>query len=755
MAITPWIPTPIKLKDGQDVSAATVNPLLAQQTQRSQHLYERFNDLTNKSVLIAYDQPILPPASELEELTVKKNSVVFFDKEARDSSYVSGLSPALVDFAVSSINSTAYTPANSAYSFGIVKDLNESTLTADVFLFGLVEFDTNMDEGDNPIIQSDEINEEETDDTFQPGPFFLSRTEAGKITRSPGGVAIYIGYALSRKKLLLSPDVSEFNQFFTAYRFNLLDRPANKPYYDSGEEEWTLAGSSVVSKTKVGWVPATEDYVPDGVVIPEGAKFFYNLPSTANIDVDTGIDEATRAEQKELSSALPPNPVNFTLLTVNGIIQANVDLDAYGAYSITEAGIWWHLADDNYQPWSNDLTEREEITFRSSNWIRFEDVGHTFVAGDNLKFETTGSLPSGLSTSTLYYVINTRSSNVVPGRTDEIQISLTADGSAVTFTQDTTANTFFVPQPYIWKFSKGTESLRPKMLLQFLKFNPSLSESIVTSIKKYNTKSDIIRFYKPDKTESTKGTGDLTARVVLTYTDSTQTGAETGVSNLVYDEVTGVTTVSKAPIISKLYAGEGISVSQLMVGGENVPGHFIITSTIGSQTGRISYLEPNGAELTYDGLHSYLQMPYTSERPSDVTAKIILPAGVPIADMNLVLILIGTQAIAGGSSLNKVAFDFSYAVTKPGSTLTAATTPTTIEFSVPVPTTGYTAKTCFKIGGGLVASTFSIPLSDLSIPATAFSGDSVVNFKLSRATPASNAYAYPIGIVDLYWKIGA
>lgn len=754
MAITPWIPTPTKLKDGQDVSAATVNPLLSQQTQRSQHLYEKFNALDNKSVLIAYDQPILPPATEMEPITVKKNSVVFYDKELRGSAYVEGLGPAMVDFSVNSINSTAYTPANSAYAYGIVKDVNEADLTANVFILGLVEFEENMDEGDNPIIQSDEINVDETDGTFQPGPFFLSRTEAGKITRNPGGVAIFIGYALSRKKLMLSPDVSEFNQFFTAYRFNLLDRPANKPYFDGGTLTWTLGGSSIVSVTKVGWVPATVDYVPEGTIIPAGAKFFYNLPEASLIDADTGIDEATRSEQKDLSSVLPPNPVNFTLLTVNGIIQSNVDLDSYGAYSLTEAGIWWHLDEANYQPWANDITDREEVTFRGSNWVRFEDIGHTFANGDSLKFETTGSLPVELSTSTLYYVINTRSSGVVSGRVDEFQISLTANGSAVAFTTTTTADTFFVPQPYIWKFSKGSEAVRPKMLLQFLKFNPSLSESIVTSVKKYNPNSTAIRFYKPDKTESVKGNGDLFARLVLNYTDSVQTGADTGVSNLVYNEATGVTTVTKAPMVSKLIAGEGIDIQQLTVGGVATPGNFVVTSTVRTQTGRISYLEPNGAELIYDGLHSYLEMPYVTDRPSDITAKIILPAGVPIADMNLVFMLVGTQAIAGGGVANRVAFDFSYAVTKPGSVLGSATTPAPIEFSIPVPSTGYAAKTCFKVGGGLTAAAFSVPVSELLIPATAFSGDSVINFKLARATPASNAYAYSVGIVDLYWKIG-
>lgn len=751
MPITPWIPAVSKIKDGQDVSASTVNPILSQHTQRAQHLYEKFKDFGNKSVLIAYEQPILPPASELDPITISKNSVVFYDKELRDTSYVEGLSPAMVDFASSTINSTAYTPANSAYAFGIVKDINEDDNVADIYILGLVEFEENMDEGENPIIQSDEINEDETDASFQPGPFFLSRTEAGKITRNPGGVAIYIGYALNRKQLMLSPDVSEFNQFFTAYRYNLLDRPCNKPYLDG--DSWTLAGAAADSKEHVGWVPATEDFVPEGIIIPEGAKFFYNLPIPF-IDSDTGIDDATRAEQKDLASVLPPNPVNFTLLIVNGIVQANVDLDAYGAYALTEAGIWWYYDEDGQQPWASNINDREEVTFRASNWVRFENVGHTFVVNDALKFETTGSLPVELSTSTTYYVAAIRSSTVVPGRIDEIQISTTVDGTAIAFTAATDADTYFVPQPYIWKFSKGTEEQRPKMLFQFIKFNPSLTEAIVTSLKKYNPGSNAIRFYRPNKTESIIGTGDLYARLMLTYNDSVTTAAATGVSNLAYDEATGITTVTKAPIVSSIASGDGIDIQPVSIGGSIIPGNFIISSTVRSQSGRISYLEPDGAELLYDGLHSYLLMPYPTVLPSSLIAKIVLPAGIPLADMSLVFMMIGDSAIAGGSTTSKVGFDFSYSVTKPGAVLGNSTTPVPILFDIPVPSSGYVAKTCFKVGNGLTAATYSIPLSSLLIPSTAFSGDSVINFKLTRTEPETNAYEHPIGIVDLYWRIG-
>ncbi len=751
MPVTPWVPAVTRVRDGQDVSAAVVNPIFAQHTQREQYLYEKFNELANKSVLVAFDQLILPSANpEMGPATVVKNTVVFYEKEIDGDVVTEGIAAAKVDFAPGSINTTAYTPANSAYSMGIVKEISVDGDKADVFLLGLVEFDDDMNNTTDGIIQTDERIEDDED--FEPGPFFLSRTEAGRITRNPGGVAIFIGYALNRTKLLLSPDVSEFNQFFTAYRFNILDRPANKPIFI--DDAWTLDGASAISKTKVGWVPATEDYVPDGVIIPDGAKFFYNIPSNALVDLDSGITLDERASQKDLAATLPPNPVNFTLLTVNGIIQANRDLDTYGPYIITESGLWWYDDADSQQPWANDVPTRVEVGFTiSSEWI--DVVGnHTFILGDIIRFETDDTLPTGLLVDTDYFVVDTRDSNA-DDLLDQIQVSDTNGGTPILFS-DVGVSSHYIPQPYIWKFASGADAFRPKMLLQFLKFNPSLTEAIVTSLKKYNPASNAIRFFKPDRvTESTRGTGDLLARVVLTYVAGTALAtAGTAINSISYAEETGLITTVSAPSVSKIIEGDGISISEISVGGVIQPGSFLISSTLNSQTGKVSYLEPDGAELIYDGLHSYLNMPYPTVLPSSFIAKIVLPSGIPIADMSLRFMMVGGTTLGPGATNRAVAFDFSYAITKPGSTLGAASTPTVVSFNIPLATAGYTKNTCFKVGAGLTASTYSIPLTSLIIPATTFSGDSIVNFKLSRAVVVSNPYVSDLGIVDMYWKIG-
>ena len=755
MPTTPWIPAVKTIRDGTDVSAAVVNPIFSQHTQREQHLKELFDELLNKSVLVAYNQPIL--SANVGD--IKKNSVVFYDRSGSDY----GLALAKTDFAQSSRNNTAYNPSNSSYAFGVVSSVATSpTDTADVFMLGLVEFevDMNLDTDDNPsIIQSDERVDSDT--VFEPGPLFLSRVEAGKLTRNPGGVAVFIGYAVSRTQLMLSPDVSEFNQFFTAFRYNILDRPAGEPYYDaaanSGDGGWTIVGTAADNKKHIGWVPVTETYVGTEIwdnhtpVDADGNKpaFFYNLPDASYIAQDTGVDSDERSQQLDLAATLPPNPVNFTFLTVNGVIQANSDLDKYGPYTINEVGLWWWSNYADQTPWAEDTPAKVNVTFSTTN-VTFESA-HSLVVGDRLVFATTSALPAAITAGMVYFVRSIVSPTVVT-------IAETSEPGAAAISVATAGTgTHSVHQPYIWKGFKGSEQIRPKILLQFLKFNPSLGESIVTSLRKYNSSSNIIRFYQSNKlTEATKGTGDLLARIILTYAGATDLeSAATGLVSLTYDETTGVTTTQSAPMVSKVIAGDGIAISPLVVGGVTKPGQFIVSNNNSTQSGRVSELEPDGAELIYSGLHSYLEMPYTTTLPSSFIGKIFLPSGGPTADLKLIFLAIGSTALAANATNTVVSFDFSYSVTKPGAALTAASTPVPILFNIPLSSTGYVAKTCFKLGPELSTSTFSIPVTALTIPATAFlGGDCSINFKLTRKTPDSNAYAYPVGFVDMYWKIG-
>jgi hypothetical protein len=743
MPITPWISTVNKIKDGTDVSAAVVNPISTQHTQRAQHLYEKFNELSGKSVLVAYDQPIL--TSSISD--VRKNTVVFYDKEGSNE----GISPALVEFSSNNNFTSSYSPASSSYAMGIVKEVTNTR--ADVYLLGLVDLDVNLDDATYGLIQSDESD---PGSPFIPGPLYLSRTEAGKLTKNPGGVAIYIGYAMNRRTLLLAPNVSEFNQFFTSYKFNILDRPAGTPLLDGSG--WVMSGVDEVNGdggiNYTGWVPV--DSLIGGPIeslIPEGAKFYYNIPSDTKIASDTGMDSDSvlRDEQIELSGALPPNPTNVTLLTVNGIIQSSRDTATDGIYIVNTAGIWWFADEDGQQPWASDIPPGAPMFFDYIDNAMLI-VDGTLEVNDKVRVIAPfgGTPPTGLALNTTYYVINP-----IPYGSDQvIQLSATEGGDPVDFDGDEVGD-IFVSSVYAWKFARGTGEYRPRMTLQFLKFNPALRESIVTSIKKYDSGSNALSFYTANKSAEAS-TGDLLARLNLEFdtTADPETSA-TAVSGLTFVGSTGLVTTDRTPVIAELIEGTGVSITPRTIGGVPKPGSYIISAATNSQSGRVSYIEPDGAELLYSGLHSYLNMPPTTTLPSSLTGKILLPYNTPDADLSLVLLLIGKTSLSLGSNNKVVSYDFSYSVTKPGAVLDPAITPTTLSFNIPNSTAAYTAKTCFKVGAVTNVPPFSIPLTSLKIPSTMFrGGDCTVNFRLTRKTPGSNAYVGDIGVVDIYWRIG-
>lgn len=742
MSATPWLPTVSIISNGSDVSAEVVNPISAQHTQRAQYLYEKFQELTDKSVLIAFDQPILPA----EVANVRTGSVVFYDLDQTTDPDTEGLAPAKVQFTSDSAFSSAYTPANSSYAIGIVKSITNQA--ADVYIYGLIDFDYDMDDVSNGIIQSDELD---PSGVFLPGPFYLSRSEAGKLTRNPGGVAIYVGYAFNRTRFLLAPNVSEFNQFFTTYKFNLLDRPAGRPELTS--TTWDITGVSIVSGdggfNYVGWVPVSALVGgPLENLVPDGAKFFYNLPSEALIAADTGIDSDSvlRNEQIELSRTLPPNPTNVTLLTVNGVIQQSKDNVADGLYVVNSVGIWWFLDQDTEQPWGSDITVETAVTFNASTDVVTVPNGG-FAVGDKLRFKTVGTLPSGLSATTTYYVKTIATS----GGDQLITLSTTAGGAVVDFTTSG-SGTIYIPQIYTWKFTFGDTEYRPRLSLQFLKFNPALRESVVTSIKRYNPNSSALKFYRPDKAmEATSG--DLLARLNIPVQAVSASGTGLTVADITFDESTGSIVKSVTPVINDLTAGTGITITERSTDGTLIPGSYIISSSSANQLGRVSNLEPDGIELLYSGLHSYLSIPPLTTLPSSLVGKLVLPSGVPDADMSFILLMLGESGLSLANSSNVVEFTFSYNVTKPGVVLNNTVTTKTISFSIPNSTAAYTAKTCFKIGN-VVADTYSIPVPNLTIPAINFKGgDCIVNFKLERTNPSS-AYSGNVGIADIYWRIG-
>lgn len=337
MAATPWVPTVKKIKDGETVESATVNPPLDQLIQRDQHLYEKFNELLGKSVLLAFDQPIHPAESLSTGL-----SVVYFKEDVNGT----GLAKAVTGF--SSMNyRSMYAPTDSNFTFGITHTLNSSYTKADMYIHGLCELRYDLDDPVYGLVEQEPSSPE----TFKVGPYYLSRKYPGKITNNPAGIPVYVGYALSKRSFMLQPSVDEFSQFFVNYRFNILDRPAGTPTL-SGGGIWSLPA---VSPTRLGWVAADPSVLP-GFAIPLGAKFFYYIPGGAYTQDAASLTYNEKIEASELKAALPPIPANFVQISVNGVMQRlRDDYTPDGIYSVDQYGVWWYDDTDGKQPWASDL----------------------------------------------------------------------------------------------------------------------------------------------------------------------------------------------------------------------------------------------------------------------------------------------------------------------------------------------------------------------------------------------------------------
>lgn len=721
MAITPWIPNLAQIEDGTDVKADVVNSILKQYAHRTQYLYDKFGEFGDKSVLLAHDQPVYPASNS----DVGINRLVYFRKTGSSE----GFDLAKVEFVVNPERASSLTPSKSSYSLGLVKQAS-STGTVDLFLNGLVELAVPINDASSGLLTVAERSL-----PFSPGPLFLSANEPGSATRNPSGAIVYVGYAISPTKLLFTPSVQELSKFFTSYQFSLIDRPIG---------EVTTVGSpdATVSVTSpdysvVGWASVDNLSASMQLLAPAGAKFFYYFPNVVDLLADTTLTPNEREDQYNLLTSLPPVPINQATVIVNGIIQTSRDDDEIdGTYKITELGIWWFSDKEGYQPWAYDYpTAMEVVADVAQNQIT--KPAHKFLDGDVVAFESNnGTLPSGIVAGREYYVIDATA--------DTFKISDTENGVVVPLI-DNGSGDFRVKFSYIWKWAKSQTLYRPRTTIQFTKINPDFRNSTVSSLRKYNAGSNALELYRPDRTTLSDGYGDILIRLLLNYAIGNVQPSSTAVRGISYDEATGRSVMSITPVISKLTEGAGITITPVTIGGNVEPGSYIISSSVNSTSGRVVALEPDGAELKYEGLHSYLKMESPNVLPSSVTGKILLTADTPNADMTFVLLLTAFENL---STTRNIDFIFSYNVTKAGTLIGTGQSNATVTVALPAP---YTARTVFKAGNSIGA----INVPNLRIPASAIQGgDLAVNFKLARAINANNPLNSPIGLVDLYWKIG-
>jgi hypothetical protein len=738
MSVTSWVPTVTRINDGDIIDQALLNTPIDQLTQRDQHLYDKFAQLANKSVLVVTDQPIHPKAS----FTSGELALAYY----RSDSFGQGLDKGITGFS-SSATSSMFTPNVSNYSFGMVKAVNALKNTADLFIEGLCELDVPLDDSTLGLIQKDANGVVET---FAVGPYYLSSKSPGKITNNPSGIPVYVGYAISTTKFILHTNVDEFSQFFINYRYHVLDRVAGTPTYTAGSTftgtisaatpanpvsvltitvigtgsltlgagltgtnvlpnttvlarlsgtqgavgstySLSVPHSSAVSATNItgtgtwaisgattnalGWVPATGTF-------PAGAMFRYNIPSAATmLNSDTFTTTAEQQEAAELSKNLPPLPANFNQLYSNGTLLRYYDeYDTAGRYSIDSYGIWWYSNKQNEVPWSQS-------------------------------YPTTNNTPSH------------------------------------------------------WVSIKNSisPSARNNLFLSFSKFNPALRTQLVSSLSPLTTSvSNFIKLYSKDNPSQQAVTGDLlididapvtqvgfSATTLQALTDYPTTSSATytagrAVAALAYSKTDGAFKAVVTPVVSKLLGTKGISVA------DQGQGVWQVSYLSEGAVGLVDSIEPVNARLEFRGLSSYIKLPPTYTTSYGFIGKIVLPQGYFTGkDLNIVFHLFGSSSVVSGGNGN-VSFSFEYSTVSaangafPVATNTlvgsTATGPVTTTFSM-VSSGAYTAYTSIKVA------------PSLTIPGSVVSEDSIVNFKITRVAPSSSAYTGDIGVLATYWNI--
>lgn len=590
---TQWVPTLEQIRDSIDpVDSATMKRILSQYEQREQHLFEKIADITAKDVLISFEVPL----SNVSAPSI--NDVVYYKKET-------GLERAIAEYSTS-LNELSYSPSDSCFVFGIVKTI--ATNVADVYTHGMIK-----DISVSALLQ--------TGDTFRAGPYYLSKTEPGKITSNPAGVPIYVGYAVNANTFFISPYVHEALSFFLGFKYELLDRPTNTPLLTGST--WTIPSPDY---NRLGWVPAAGE-----VGAPVGAVFKYNIPQ--NVIGDTQLSAAEVEAAVSLRQALPPWPFTASSLNVNGVEQKFRE-NGEGIFQINQFGIWWFNNQNGYQPWASDFVD--------------------------------------------------------------------------------------------WTTDKGSDFLRPRLLLSFIKVNPELKKSVVTSLTPSSNRVSIRKLEDPNVSGTA---GDLLLDVAIDV-ETGNTDQESGFA--VKDiELDGETlTLKKGPVVSSVTGVNGITAVS------DANGNVTISNTALGLSGVVDSIEPeNGATVVPYGLHSFLQLPNPATLQSGFVGKIQLPSIIPNSPLRLILTTIG---LSNTGTQKQLAFDFAFSTSGTSGVLSNAVASSSV--TIPLPSSSYTAYTVFNIS----STTLQIPFANLA-------PSGIVNFRITRKVPVADTYAANIGILAVNW----
>jgi hypothetical protein len=802
MSITPWIPAVRKIKDGESVDQTTVNVPIEQMTQREQHLYEKFEQIGDKSVLQAFNQPIHPD----ENLIPSELNLVYFKNDS--GGY--GISKSLSGFSTST-SSSFFSPKDSNYSFGIVKAIYPDK-TADLYIEGLCEFSVDLDDPIKGLIK---------DEVFEIGPYYLSLKSPGKITKDPAGIPVYVGYAISKRKFLLHPNVDEFSQFFINYRYHVLDRVAGIPHLTANT--WNISlkeyADTPIYLNNSGNLTGVQleniSTAYEGILSQNIRKEIYKIKVTTAGNLNSvrfSVISSYGSFAAKLNQALN----NESILIIDDIGNNDIKLNFTGSTNFT-LNTEWALTVSTYP--------------RKLGWIAAEDAvaaGAIAPPGAVFYYNIPNSLDIDSDQGLDNYVIDEGTANerIIYFEKDEALdfkkyipplpanfIQLYIDGVLLRYKdiydvdgvysvneyglwwyaaedgKQPWASTY--PEddmgfPELWKSSiKSTiADSRKNIFVSFSKFNPALKTQLVSSLKAFNTSTDktsnFLNFYNAEDINSISPTGDILLSInapteyvgykseALTTSDlvslnddfvyppleytggsyprSTDITFGRAIAAIKYSKTRGAFTAAITPVVSKITGSGGINVTPQGNGIWNVD---YLSQGI---TGQVDSIEPINARLEFRGLTSFIKFPYPSATPYGLIGKILLPKGYP-GGKSLKLIFHVFGDVSSTSDKN-IAFDFEYSTTP---IYRAALSSTQLNQTIVNNASDYTS--IAPIQFSLTSEDYTayrlikIQNEEFYIPAERIIEDTVINFKISRVIANENNYAGNLCITGIYWEI--
>lgn len=172
--------------------------------------------------------------------------------------------------------------------------------------------------------------------SFAAGRYFLSETEAGKLTTDSGVLSIYVGDLTSDGVFVLAGQgISTFLNHVHA-SVTLTGHPAGNIVADPGVNDPHVIDAP--DAAEAGWLPANATYFPgftEGLQIPTGAKFGYNIQ---------------HPDEVRLRSLFPPVPLESAQFALYGQVLDSTQIQ------VNSYGIWWMVDTYGDVPWASDYS---------------------------------------------------------------------------------------------------------------------------------------------------------------------------------------------------------------------------------------------------------------------------------------------------------------------------------------------------------------------------------------------------------------